>query len=241
MQVDPFEHMRSGATSMGLRLLEEGFEREPHVYSTSVGVGYLFAGKYEAAWTHFDVSISADREAGRPTTTFHYGMAGVAKWCLNEPEEAVAKWREGLRCEFTDWAGGAEIPLLMYFASAARPEMFPKLRVEAEKLLTKRANHHLIQNWPGPLAEFVLGRIDERVLRSKCQQEDEDDTKLYNWLADFYAGVAELVRGEKKRWLSAIRTIAEVARPDRSSHDYFLSSIWQEEFFLARHEATAVG
>jgi hypothetical protein len=238
MPTDPFELMRSGDTSRGLRILEEGFESEPLVYDTGLGIGYLVAGEFEAAWEHFKTLIAVDVEAGRPSTTFHYGMAGVAKWCLNDPEEAVAEWREGLSCEFTDWAGGVELPLLMYFASVARPKVFPKLRAEADVVLTKRAGSHLIKNWPGAIAEFVLGRIDESALRSKCRQEDEDGTKLYNWLADFYVGVIGLVRGKQEPWRGTIRKIADVTRPDMSSPDYFLTCVWNEEFFLARHEAS---
>lgn len=235
MTKDPWWNLlRSGAKEEGLRLIERGYEREPLTHEMDLGIGYLFTDEYVRAWKHF---TRANQESPTPTSIVA-GMAGVAKWCLNKPEEGMAEWREGLRCEFTDWAGGVELPLLMYFASVARPDEFLKFRAEAEKLLTKRAGSHLIRNWPGPLAEFVLSRIDESTLRNKCQQNDEVDTSLYHRLADFYVALKARASGDIAKWNATVRKIADTSGPEWSNHDFFLGSVWSEEFFLARHEAS---
>jgi len=117
---------------------------------------------------------------------------------------------------------------------------FRNLRSEAEKLLTKKANHHLIQNWPGPLAEFVLGRIDKESLRCKCQGSDDVETNLNHWLADFYLSLLALSNGDDLTWTELVRKTSDTSRAEWSSHDFFLGCVWNEEFFLARHEAREV-
>src|SRR5262249_19803118 len=150
------------------------------------GNACLFAKEFDAAWEHFSGLIKVDVDAGRPTSSIFYEMAGTAKWCLNECDEALSIWRTGLSAGFTDWAGGVEVPLLLLFTSVVKAKRFQNVRVEAVNLLTKRAKRDRIENWPGPLALFALSRFDEKALRANCRGHDDHDTNLYNWLADFY-------------------------------------------------------
>jgi hypothetical protein len=57
----------------------------------------------------------------------------LVRWLANRYEEAISLWQAGLNCEYTDGAGGLELPLLLYHASARHPKSHPN--EEAKRLL----------------------------------------------------------------------------------------------------------
>src|SRR3990172_9873043 len=103
MYLNSWDVMRTGATDQALRQLKEDFAEEPNASCImELGVAYLWLGNYRSAWEHFyDVTLQFPN-----SISIFYSMAGVAKWCLSEPEEAVKQWRDGLRADFADAAGG---------------------------------------------------------------------------------------------------------------------------------------
>ena len=127
-----------------------------------------------------------------------YEMAGVAKWCLNAKEEAVAHWQAGLKCAYADAAGGVRLPLLLYVASVLSPELFP--RAGAEELLTVKTHGGRTTLWPGPLGNYLLGQIDDAGLISRCVNRDGSEYFLGRWQADFYFGIRAYDRGDEARF-----------------------------------------
>jgi lipoprotein NlpI len=225
--------LRAGDTEQALHKMREAYQKKPTASNAmELGVGYLWVGDYDAAWRHFD----GFNRTYPNQLSVTYGMAGVAKWCLNEPEAAVEEWNAGLQCEFADAAGGIKLPLLLYFVSVAKPTVF--LRSEAETLVNSRANEARAEMWPGPLAKYVLGWIDQDRLRSECWYKTEATLLMRRFLADFYVAVLKSSSGN---WASFVEMAQIATSLSWSDFDInkrvFFSMIWQEEFFLARHES----
>ena len=197
-----------------------------------LGIGYLWIGDYAAAWEHFD---AVNKQQPRYSNSY-YNMAGAAKWCMREPRTAVEHWVEGCDCEYADFAGGVESPLLLFMASTFDPALIT--RKEAEKLLTVRANDQAIRHWPGPLGGYLLGRIDEATLRTKCTGVTPAGTVVNNWLADFYVGVLQRANGTLADLTDLMRRTAAVSPQDFTVARKVLSlKTLYAEFFIARHES----
>ena len=126
--------MRHGAVSDAISQIEKWHKEEAGASETmELGAAYLWTKKYSSSLAHYN----RFNKAYPLQIASIYGMAGVAQWCLNDPHNAVRQWREGLQCDYADAAGGAQLPLLLFFASIVEPETFS--RVEAESLLAERA------------------------------------------------------------------------------------------------------
>lgn len=199
-----------------------------------LGTAYLWLENYIEAWEHFN---SANQKQPKHTARF-YEMAGISKWCMGERQMAVEQWIEGCDCDYADGAGGVCSPLLLFTASIIHPDIFA--RREAEKLLTVRANENRIRNWPGPVAEHVLGRINKTTLREKCVGVNPRDTESRHWLADFYLGIIGLSNGDILGHKKTMRKVATAASkyigPGRKVFD-LSDKIRETEFYIARSEA----
>lgn len=227
--------MRRGDVESALAQMRGEYAQKLTVsHAMELGVGYLWIGNYQAAWEHFHAFNGAN--PFRYATT--YGMAGVAKWCLGQRIEAVHEWREGLRCQYVDWAGGIKSPLLLFFSATVDTVLVPIS--EVKDLLAARGNDVAAKNWPGPLGRFVLGRIDEAQLRRESHYKIETVTTVRQWTCDFWVGVIERHNGRADRFLKAMNKVADVSWADfDQSKDLFLSKLWQEELFLARQFGAA--
>ena len=56
-------------------------------------------------------------------------------------------------------------------------------------------------------------------------------THFYGHIVEFYNGLIT------KKQLSEFMCEADTSLPEFDNEDYFLSLMWKEEFFIARHEA----
>jgi hypothetical protein len=229
--------MRYGKIEKALAIMREGYEHEPLQCEMDLGIGLLYAREYTAAFDHFMSLIGVDVENGRPTCAPHYGFAGAAKWCLGQCHDAVDVWRDGLGAGFADGAGGVKIPLLLFAAHALRPNRFPALGVRSRKALAAKAKSRRIEAWPGAVAQYVLGRINESELRQRSVDDEFGETRPHLWLAEFYVGLMALVSGNVAVWADAVMKTSNLPNSEAAEHSYFLSCVWNEEFFLARHEA----
>jgi hypothetical protein len=230
---NPWEMLKCGDLENGLRLLHDAYLRKPSASQIlSLGVAYIWAKRYEEAFSHFQRSMLAYRN----TMSSFYGMAGAAKWCLNEPDAAVKEWVSGLSAEYADGAGGVALPLLLFAASILRPKVFST--TDAVRLLEEKARDPRIEFWPGPLAEFVLGRTDETMALSECVGFNTAGSRTYVWQLRFYIGVLELRRGKDANFKYAMASAADISGPQWSDENVFTRRLWREEFFIARHETT---
>jgi hypothetical protein len=228
----PWQLLQTGRDSEAICQLRNAYERKgTHVMD--LGVAYLWVRDCQAAWEHFN-SLNVRRPKH---ISSYYGMAGAAKWCLDDPEASVREWHTGLKCAYADGAGGVQVPLLLFLASVVKPELFE--REEAERLLAIRVENPLIRNWPGPLAEFVSGRIGVDALRSRCIGIDDDETFTRTWRGDFYISVLEYARGNVGQFQEVMQKIATTSPDDfdLTRRRRYLAKLWCPEFFIARHEA----
>jgi len=215
--------------------MREGYAHAPDAsHIMQLGVAYLWVKDYHAAWDHFQHAIQMHRH----TVDLFYGMAGVAQWCMDEPDAAVKHWQSGLDAEYADGAGGIHLPLLLFIASILRPATFS--RNEAEQLLKKRARDPRVKNWPGPLAKFVLTLLSEEALEEMSKEKaGREISPSRKWLIEFYKNVLELGRGNLKpeRFKKQMERIVDTTQPEWLDEGNFLRLLWNEEFFIGRHEA----
>jgi len=226
-------NLRWGDGKEGIDVRTERYLREPAVsHALGLGVAYLWTKDYESAWNH----IQYMNKHGRWTHARCFGMAGVAKWCLDQPGEAIECWKSGLHCNYMDSATVGTL-LLLFAASILRKDLFPQSKVT--KLLQKKASHSKIRSWPGPLVEFCLkkGNVELDMLEAYPDVEAlRAVVKFYRSLLDFDMGV--LSRDELN---ARMAEIADTSVPQWMEQKAFLRLVSHEEFFLARHEASRSG
>ena len=232
---DPWHLLRKGKIESGLKQCLRAYKREPYSPSAimELGVAYLWAQEYQEALEHFGHSID---QYPRYYSCF-YGMAGTAMWCLDHPDEAVRQWSDGLKARYADTNGlGMQMPLLLYMASVLEAESYSK--ASAEALLREKTKDRRRNEWPGPIARWLLGQIDNKELMERCPGVDEVETCNHHWLADFYLGVRWQAEGKQQRFNEIMRKLVDTDRPEWSHHDFFLARMWSEQFFIARRCAS---
>lgn len=234
-RIDHWEGMRAGNVAEALRGMREQLDaNNTPSYVMQLGAALMWLHEYESAFEHFDCAnqVHPKLNAG------FYGMAGAAKWCLGHFDEAVVQWHHALSCEFADVAGGARAPLLLYVAAAMRPEVMSMN--EACELLSTRSRDPRVRNWPGPLVELVLGKVDEAMIRSQCFVDRfQEVLRCHLWEADFYLSVIEYAQGHRARIDEmALRTAALSWNEFDEYRRSFLGLLWREEFHIARQMAS---
>jgi hypothetical protein len=196
-----------------------------------LGVAYLWLGLYQSAWKHFrDASLNFHIKGDA-----FYGMAGVAKWCLGKPSEAVSEWRAGLKAKYARAAGlGVRMPLLLYFASIIVPGSCS--RDEALQHLRYIVEDPRVATWPGPVAQWVLGLLTEQELGKSCRGYNASDSSDRLWLASFYKNLVAHGASRESTFRLKMWELSDTSAPEWENMEAFMDRLWCEEFFLARHE-----
>jgi hypothetical protein len=115
-------------------------------------------------------------------------------------------------------------------------------RSEAESLLAKKAKDRRVKNWPGPLAQYLLGQIGEPELLGKCLGCREVITFQMNWHAGFYLGIAAKARGDQSEFTTHMVQTATIKDDELNPlSPLFLSRLWFCESHLARFLAAQIG
>ena len=175
--------LRGGETEQqaGLLQRQRAFTENPNGSNTmSLGIAYLWLHEYQSAWSHFRNALETRGAKG----DVYFGMAGVAMWCLDRPSDAVAEWRAGVKANYARGGGlNITMPLLLFFASIIKPEVF-EIR-SAKELMVKKTNDTRIENWPGPIASWLLRQITEEEFQGHCNGTDAKNALNRKWLAEF--------------------------------------------------------
>ena len=229
--------LRSGKAKQdkGLQMIKALYLEEPDAsHSMELGVALLWLEQYVKAWEHFRSRIDDYPRCGDND----YGMAGVAQWCLGKPDEAVSQWRLGLKAKYSRTSGlNIRILLLLYFASTKKPELIKIDQVK--ELMFKKLADIRIKNWPGPILQFLLGKINVEELDGYCKSLDSQNTVNRFWMSEFYKN---LNKPDQSKHLSLRECMLKLSDTNKSELDEepsFLGRIWNEEFFLARYESHA--
>ncbi|HVM62917.1 MAG TPA: hypothetical protein VMV72_18795 [Verrucomicrobiae bacterium] len=216
----------------GLNLVRQAYTQKPCGSEImQLGIALLWLGRYVEAWEHYRGAI---REYPRASDG-DYGMAGVAKWCLGEQRDAVSEWNLGLRAKYERAGLGVKMPLLLYFASVIRPDLYAS--DDAKKVMLEKTKNRRIKWFPGPILQWILGQISEDELRQRCQGRHEPDLRNNLWQVEFYRSLMTYEKGEVLLFRESMSKLSDIHQPEWQSETVLLDRIWCEEFFLARHEA----
>jgi len=162
-------------------------------------------------------------EKTKGDTDTDFIFLGVAHWLQGHKNRAIEAWRQATDSNYTDAAGGVEAPLLLFYA--AQRCGLEDLREESLQMLKKLCNPTSETTWPGPLAFYVLGYMDERTMREKISPQPILAAKQ-TCQALFYVGITNLVNGETSGFNAMMQEV--------TSHVPF--GLLKSEFYLARNE-----
>jgi hypothetical protein len=103
-----------------------------------------------------------------------------------------------------------------------------------EKVQDERASH-----WPGRIAKFVLDQVGDESVLALTPLTRDFDRKHRQWVVEFYRHLLEFGRGDltPAQFSGVMHRATAVSEPEFCDQDYFLSLMWSEEFFMARHRA----
>jgi tetratricopeptide (TPR) repeat protein len=216
---------------VGLDLVRSVHAQNPSVSNgIQLGITYLWLRRYHEAFEHFQETIEIKPRSGDSI----FGMAGVAKWCLSKPNEAVALWKAGLKAKYARNGGlSIRMPMLLFFASTTKSGIFEK--DSAERLLLAKINDERIRHWPGPISKMLVGKISENDLDLELQSAAEGEAANRRWLRNFYKIALQFDQMKAPVLKEAFRTLADTSGRECSDPNLFAHRIWCEEFFLARH------
>lgn len=204
------------------RLIEEGdyaaaLTEFARLYQSSRGEHYLFnrgslylqLGDYHSALQEFnqileviDLSVIADS---------HYIFQGICYWGLGQPERALDSWQRSLSVPYADAAGGVTGPALLLYG--AERLHLAEWRRYALALLRgyKRRN---LPMWPGPIAPYLLGVLDELDLIKYARDARSDDVaERQQRQALFYVGLHAFQAGDEAGFRERMESSAGHPRP----------------------------
>jgi hypothetical protein len=232
--IDELRADRIGQALDNLRLQLQSPSLFPSNYY-SLGAVYMWSGDYKSALAHFDEQIRAGLPRN-PAGDAAFAMAGAAAWCLGNEKLAVNYWREGTTPAFAVAGANTRTSLLLYAASVLKPETFS--REAADELLRERASQWRVENWPGPIAQYIVGTASEEKVRQKAVSRNSDptDRNPNSWQFHFYKllktsvsaadGIQALESG-----MEHLLNVKGTAYLDGEKFFYFLRL---EEFYIAR-------
>jgi len=109
-------------------------------------------------------------DAGQSGTLLE--LAGAARWIAGDRELAAERWIAALDAAYEGPAARLKPPALLVYAGTRMGDERYVLR--GTRLLTKAWKPKVQRIWPGPVAGFLLGKIDERSLL----EDGYDDPEL---------------------------------------------------------------
>ena len=170
-------------------LLEEGrFEELAHDdHPLWRGLALLELKRWGEAGRTFEEAP----EAGQSGTMLE--LAGAARWLAGEREAAVARWIAALDAGYEGPASRLKPPALLIYAGTRLGDERYVLR--GTRLLTKSWKPKIQRIWPGPVAGYLLGKIDEEsFIHDGYEDPDLEARRLAS--AHFWAA---LKRADKAR------------------------------------------
>jgi tetratricopeptide (TPR) repeat protein len=219
------DELRADRIDQALDHLRQELQSPSNYYS--LGAVYMWSEDYQSALVHFDEQIRAALPRN-PPSDLTFGMAGAAAWCLGDEKLAIEYWRKGTTAGYAVAGANTRTALLLYAASVMKPAAFST--ESAEKLLVKKANHWRVENWPGPIAQYILG--------TACEQEvRHTDPNPKSWQFDFYKLLKTTASAstEMHKLERGVQNLLNVKGSEYSAGIKFFYFLRLEEFYLARH------
>jgi len=197
---------------------------------------------YEAAAKHFERQIER-KEKPIIRSEGDYLYLGTARWCLADYSSAVNHWQAAINAPYAIGGVCTHSPLLLILASILRPGLFD--RTKAEEMLSKKANDPRAQYWPGTLARYVAGIMDNDTVEESwvgnVSRYEKGVMSDRRWLTTFYKTLLEVgpnginERDFRQSLLSMVKPSQFHAwRPSE-----FFNLTRHQEFYIARYEASS--
>ena len=157
-------------------------------------------------------------------TDSDYIFLGLAYWLRRERESAVRAWREGSNTDYTDAAGGVEIPMLIMFGASRLRDA--ALHEEAIGIVKKVLGKRTDGPWPVPIARYCIGAMSEEMVRQKIPPASKIGPKL-SCQANFYFAMNACLRGDHVRSNELLGEAGVLVEP---------MVLLRPEYYLAKYE-----
>lgn len=158
--------------------------------------------------------------ARKGETDSDFVFAGIAHWFLKQHTEALNLWRKAKDTKYRDAAGGVDIPLLLLFAAVKLQEA--NLEKEAVSLLKKRAKSKRMVNWPGPLANYMLGETSEETLLGLINTQPSLKARQ-TCQAKFYIALKKLMSHDEEGYYQLLRECVSLDPVSRLEQEYYIA------------------
>jgi tetratricopeptide (TPR) repeat protein len=213
--------MCEGKYSLAYDVLSEGVLADSYHY-TNRGLALLCMHRLEEAVSDFDQATKAS-----PHSDSGPIKKGIALWWLGRYPEAVSSWRGAIDAAYTDAAGGVEVPSLLLFAASRLNDA--DLERQAKLLLRKVWKPSLKLVWPGPIAGYLLGKLDSETFLVNQTFKDPILEARRLSKALFWQGLVSLRSGDQQSFVHRIEEVSEL----RSMH---AAVMLEPEYWLAHAE-----
>lgn len=183
---------------------------------------FIYSGRAEAHFKlkDYDAAIADLHLANgvaTHTNTGYFERMGVINWLAGRENTAAGVWldlvlaTERGKLQYTDGAGGVEPGCLLWFAAVSLGRL--ELLVPARRLLQKKVDSQSgrnwrIENWPGPVAMFLIGLLNESQMRDRITDIPPAARECETCQAEFYVGVKALEAGQVPQARQAFRKCA---------------------------------
>jgi len=239
----PSTFMQHGDAERALLLSQErhALDRSPSSY-LQLGISLLWIGDYEASAKHFERQIER-KEKPIIRSEGDYLYLGTARWCLADYPSAVDHWRAGINAPYAIGGVCTHSPLLLMLASILRSGVFD--RNKAAEMLSKKVNDPRAQYWPGTLAQYVAGFIDNEEVEASwvgnVSRYDKGVLADRKWLTAFYKALLELDRNgiNENKFRQIMFSMVESSQFRSWRPAEFFNLTRHQEFYVARYEASS--
>jgi hypothetical protein len=232
------DDVRSGRAKEAIDYLREEL-RTARMYPSnfySLGAVYMWSGDYQSALAHFDEQIRAALPRNAPADST-FGMAGAAAWCLGDEKLAIKYWRNGTTAGYAVAGANTRTELLLFAASVLKPDSFSA--ESAEELLLKKASHLRVKNWPGPIAQYILGTVSDEEVQQEALRTHRDSVRPNpnSWQFELYKllRIAVSPGTPRKRLENDVRKLLNVEGSEYLAGIKLFYFLRVEEFYLTRH------
>ena len=144
------------------------------------GLALLELGRFPEAARVFEEAEGA-QESG---TMLEF--AGGARWLAGDRAAAAERWIAALDAGHDGPAGVVKPPALLVYAGLRTPDERYVLR--GKRLLGKLWKPKLARVWPGPVAGFLLGEVEEQQFLEDGYEDSDLEARRVS-AAHFWAGV----------------------------------------------------